>query len=237
LPEAGHHWADAARYVDEVIPERRQEEQLWTRAREASGLTGPGQRFNEVKILDEILATGGVHLPEARQRRDTLFSQFAREFQRKNNSKDSGASIPDQPQLHQLEDGVVQAVTQGDAKSLQQLQEIRPRMKAIVDGGGPLVADARDFLNNVLSKAQNTIQAKLVSAEADTQANAKFRDAVKDFDQAVATQNMKKLRSQIQPEFQEIANSAGPRTKEAEQYVEVLIPAALKKSLNSARGE
>jgi len=76
---------------------------------------------------------------------------------------------------------------------------------------------------------QKAIEANLANAEADTLSNAKFRDTVKRFDQAVATQNAKQLRSQIQPEFQVIASSGGPRTKEAQRYIEVLIPAALEK--------
>jgi serine/threonine protein kinase len=230
LPEAGPHWTDAAKYVDEMIPERRREEQLWTHAQQESGLTGHEHRINEVKILDQILAAGGVHQQGARQRRDSLFSQFTRENLRRNNSQDPAVSASEQVQFPRLEDAVDQAVAQGDAKALQQLQEIRPRFKSIADGGGPFLLDARDYLNNVIPKAQNAIEAKLANAEADTLSNAKFRDAVKQFDQAVTAQNTKMLRSEIQSEFQEIANSGGPRTKEAERYVEDLIPAALKKT-------
>jgi serine/threonine protein kinase len=230
MPDTGPHWTDAAKYVDEVIPERRREEQLWTRAQQESGLTGHEHRINEVKVLDQILAAGGVHQQEARQKRDSLFSQFTRENLRGNNSQDSAVSASQQVQFPRLEDAVDKAVAQGDAKALQQLQEIRPRFKSIADGGGPFLLDARDYLNNVIPRAQNAIEAKLANAEADTLSNAKFRDAVKKFDQAVAAQNIKILRSEIQPEFQEIANSGGPRTKEAERYIEDLIPAALKKN-------
>jgi serine/threonine protein kinase len=229
LPEAGRHWTDAAKYVDEVIPERRQQEQLWARARQESGVTGPDHRINEIKILDQVMASGGVHQHEARQRRDSLFSQFARENRRRNNSQASVVSAAEQAQFPRLQDGFDLAVTQGDAKALEQLQEMRPRFKSIVDGGSPLVPDARDYLNNLLPRAQKVIEAKLANAEADTLFNAKFRDAVKEFDQAVATQNSKMLRSRIQSEFQEISSSGGPRTQEAERYINVLIPAALKK--------
>jgi serine/threonine protein kinase len=229
LPEPGPHWEDAARYVDEVIPDRRKEEQMWTREQQESGMAGHEHRINEVKILDQILAAGGVHQQGARQRRDSLFSQFTRENLRRNNSQDPAVSASQQMQFPRLEDAVDQAVAQGDAKALQQLQEIRPRFKSIADGGGPFLLDARDYLNNVIPKAQSAIEAKLANAEADTLSNAKFRDAVKQFDQAVAAQNIKMLRSEIQSEFQEIANSGGPRTKEATRYVEDLIPAALKK--------
>jgi hypothetical protein len=229
LPEAGRNWADAAKYVDEVIPERRKEEQMWARAQQESGLTGANHRINEVKILDQILATGGAHQQEARQKRDSLFAQFARDNRRRNNSQASMTSASGQAQLPKLKDEFDQAVAHGDAKALEQLQEIRPRFKSIVDGGGPPVPDARDYMNNILPKAQKAIEANLANAEADTLSNAKFRDTVKRFDQAVATQNSKQLRSQIQSEFQVIANSGGPRAKEAQRYIEVLIPAALEK--------
>jgi len=182
-----------------------------------------------VKILDQVLAAGGVHQQEARQKRDSLFSQFAQMNRRRNNSPQSVVSAADQAQFPRLQDGFDQAVTQGDAKALEQLQEMRPRFKSIADGGGLLVPDARDYLNNLIPRAQKIIEAKLANAEADTLFNAKFRNAVKEFDQAVAMQNSKMLRSRIQPEFREIANSGGPRTKEADQYVNILIPAALKK--------
>jgi serine/threonine protein kinase len=229
LPEAGRNWADSAKYVDEVIPERRKEEQMWARAQQESGLTGANHRINEVKILDQILTTGGVHQQEARRKRDSLFAQFARDNRRRNNSQASITSASGQTQLPKLKDEFDQAVARGDAKALEQLQEIRPRFKSIVDGGGPLIPDARDYMNNILPKAQKAIEANLANAEADTLSNAKFRDTVKRFDQAVATQNAKQLRSQIQPEFQVIASSGGPRTKEAQRYIEVLIPAALEK--------
>jgi serine/threonine protein kinase len=229
LPEAGRHWEDAAKYVDETIPERRKGDQLWAHEQQESNLTGPEHRINEIKALDQILASGGVHQQEARQRRDTLFAQFARDNRRRNNSQESVVSASEQAQLPKLKNEFDEAVTSGDAKALEQLQEMRPRFKSIVDGGGPLIPDARDYMNNILPKAQKAIEANLANAEADTLSNAKFRSAVKQFDQAVATQNAKMLRSQIQSEFQVIANSAGPRVKEAQRYVEVLIPAALSK--------
>ena len=229
LPKTGQRWADAAKYVDEIIPKRRQAEQLWTRAQQEAGLTGPQHRINEVKILDQVLASGGVHQQEARQKRDSLFAQFARENRRKNNSQDSVVSASEQAQFPRLQDAVDQAVTLGDAKALEQLQEIRPRFKTVADGGGPRVPDARDYMNNIIPRAQKDIEAKLANADADTLSNEKFRDAVKEFDQAVAAQNAELLRTQIQSEFRLIASTSGPRILEAERYLNVLIPEALKK--------
>ena len=228
LPKTGQRWADAAKYVDEIIPKRRQGEQLWTRAQQEAGLTGPQHRSNEVKILDQVLASEGVHQQEARQKRDSLLAQFTRENRRKNNSQDSVESASEQTQFHRLQDAVDQAVALGDAKALEQLQEIRPRFKTVADGGGPRVPDARDYMNNIIPRAQKGIEAKLANAEADLLSNEKFRDAVKEFDQAVAAQNAGLLRTQIQSEFRLIASTSGPRILEAERYLNVLIPEALK---------
>jgi serine/threonine protein kinase len=229
LPKTGQRWADAAKYVDEIIPKRRQAEQLWTRAKQEAGLTGAQHRINEVKILDQVLASGGVHQQEARQKRDFLFAQFARENRRKINSQDSVVSASEQTQFPRLQDAVDQAVALGDAKALEQLQEIRPRFKTVADGGGPRVPDARDYMNNIIPRAQKDIEAKLANAEAETLSNEKYRDAVKEFDRAVAAQNAELLRTQIQSEFRLIASTSGPRILEAERYLNVLIPEALKK--------
>jgi serine/threonine protein kinase len=241
LPEVNRHWTEAARYVDETIPERRKADQLWANEQQEIGVMGPEHRINEVKLLDQLLALGGLHQKDARERRDTLMSQFARNGLRKGAGQGSGqgpgqmagkgpqrAGSPD-PQLGQLKDELDQAVTQGDAKALQQMQSLRPRFKSIVDAGGAQVADARDCLNNLLGRAQKVIEDRLATEEANASLNADYRNAMKHFDQAVATQNAKMLRAQVQPEFEKVLNSNGPRTEEAQRYVSELVPAALKK--------
>ena len=239
LPEVNRHWNEAARDVDEILPERRKADQLWQNEQREQGVTGPEHRINEIKLLDQLLAIGGIHQKNARQRRDVLFSQFARNGLRKAGGgqgqgaahSDSGSpsSGSDDPQLSDFKDALDQAVSHGDAKALQQMQNLRPLFKAIVDGGGPQAADARDCLNNLLARAQKAIEDRLALEESDASHNADYRAAMKHFDQAVATQNAKMLRAQVQPEFEKIANFNGPRAEEAQKYVSELIPAALKK--------
>jgi serine/threonine protein kinase len=231
LPEVNRHWNEAARYVDETIPERKKADELWANEQREVGVTGPEHRINEVKFLDQLLALGGVHQKDARERRDTLMAQFARNGLRKNNTQGSmrsGSGAQD-TQLGQLKDELDQAVAQGDAKALEQMQSLRPKFKSIVDAGGPVLPDARDCLNNLLGRAQKAIEDRLAAEEANASINAEYRSAMKHFDQAVATQNAKVLRTQVQPEFEKILNSTGPRTEEAQRYVSELIPAALKK--------
>ena len=240
LPEVNRHWTEAARYVDETIPERRRADQLWANEQNEIGVMGPEHRINEVKLLDQLLALGGIHQKDARERRDALMSQFARNGLRKGAGQGSGQGAGQaaqgsqragstDPQLGQLKDELDQAVTQGDAKALQQMQSLRPRFKSIVDAGGAQVADARDCLNNLLGRAQKVVEDRLAAEEANSSLNAEYRNAMKHFDQAVATQNAKMLRTQVQPEFEKILNSNGPRAGEAQRYVSELVPAALKK--------
>ena len=235
LPEVNRHWTEAARYVDEILPERRKADQLWDSEQREQGITGPEHRINEVKLLDQLLALGGIHQEDARERRDTLFAQFARNGLHKpgggkwprGGRADSGADS-ENAQLSQLKDELDQDVAQGDAKALEQMQSLRPKFKAVVDAGGQ-VGDARDCLNNLLGRAQKAIEDRLALEESNSSQNAEYRAAMKRFDQAAASQNAKILRSQVQPEFEKIATANGPRTDEAQRYVSELIPAALKK--------
>lgn len=239
LPEVNRHWTEAARYVDEILPERRKADQLWANEQREQGIMGPEHRINEIKFLDQLLAIGGIHQKDARARRDVLFSQFARNGLRKAGGgqgqwsarPNSGSPYSDSngAQLSDFKDALDQAVSQGDAKALQEMQNLRPLFKAMVDSGGAQVGDARDCLNNLLGRAQKVIEDRLALEELNASQNAGYRSAMKHFDQAVATQNTKALRAQVAPEFQKIASASGPRTEEAQKYVSELIPAALKK--------
>jgi hypothetical protein len=118
----------------------------------------------------------------------------------------------------------------GDAVALQGLQELRPKFKALADAGGPLALDARDYLSNVIPKTQKQIEDNLAAAVSESSANAAYEGAVKEYDRAIATQNMDMLRGRVLAAFQQIAQAGGIRAKEAGRYVHVLIPEALKKS-------
>ena len=56
LPEVGPRWSDAAHYVDQVIPERRRNQQLWAAALFAATSQAPGHPLQEIKMLDELLS-------------------------------------------------------------------------------------------------------------------------------------------------------------------------------------
>ena len=228
LPEGGHHLADAERYVDQVIPQQRHEDELWAQAQAQSSSSEPGHLLGAIKTLDQILAGGGIHEQDANQMRDSVMKQFARGAARRSHETLQPVPIADQAKFLQIESQFFDLVKRGDAQSLEQLQGLRSQFKAIVDGGGPLVADARDYMNGLIPKAQKEIEDRLANAESMAAANAAYEAAVKQYDQAVATLNTNMLRSRVLPEFQQIAGSGSPRAPEAARFVNTLIPAALK---------
>src|SRR5438445_636122 len=230
LPEGGHRWSDAAHYVDQVIPERRQDEKLWAAAQLESTSQEPGHLLQEVKALDELLAVPGPHKQEARQMRDTVITEMIRDDARRNQMDTPVVSDADQWQMTRFKNHFDELVEKGDAAALKQLQDLRPKFKSLADAQGPLGIDARDYLNNVIPKAQKHIEDSLAAAKSNSSANAAYTRAVKEYDRAVATQNSAMLQEQVLPLFSQIARSSGVRAKEAQRYADVLIPAALKKS-------
>jgi serine/threonine-protein kinase len=229
LPDGGHRWSEAAHYVDQVIPERRRDEQLWAAALFESTSQAPGHLLQEVKTLDELLAAGGTHEQEAHQMRDTAITQVILGNARRNSLPVPAVSDADQWQMTRLKNHFDDLVQEGDAAALEQLQQLQDKFKSLAEGPDPLATDARDYLDSVIPKAQKHIEERLAAAASSSSANAAYTSAVKQYVRAVATQNAVMLRDQVLPVFRQIAQSGGVRAKEAQGYADVLIPAALKK--------
>jgi serine/threonine-protein kinase len=227
LPQVGPRWSEAAHYVDQVIPDRRREQQLWAAALFASTSQAPGHLLVEVKTLDELLAAGGTHQKEARQMRDTTIAQLILGSGRR---RASSPADGDQWQMARLKNHFDELVQQGDATALDQLQDLQSKFQSLDDGQEPLATDARDYMNSVIPKARKHIEDSLAAAESNSSANAAYTDAVKQYSRALAAQNSATLRDQVLPLFTQIAQSGGLRAKEAQRYVDVLVPAALKAS-------
>ena len=95
---------------------------------------------------------------------------------------------------------------QGNADALSQLEKLRPQFKALTGGEGILDLDARDYLSDLIPKAEKQIQANLAKADSDAAADREYEAAVKHFDQAVAAQDRDLLRSQSLAEFRQIGS-------------------------------
>lgn len=228
LPEAEPHRPDAERYVDETIPQRRYEDLLWSDLQQYSRSLSPDHLENEVKTLDKILILGGSRQPQANRVRQALIAQLAEANAIKN--RKPLAALPEwgRDRIASLRDQFDLAVQQGDAEALPQLQNLRPQFKALTGAEGVLDMDARDYLSDLIPKAEKQIQANLAKADSDAAADREYEAAVKHFDQAVAAQDRDLLRSQALVEFRQIVSFGGVRASEAAQYVNVLIPQALK---------
>jgi hypothetical protein len=228
-PEGSHRWSAAAHYVDQVIPERRQEEQLWAVAQRESRSQDPGHLSRAIEALDDVLAAGGTHQQGARQKRDAMMSEIIRSDTGTNGISAPVVSNADQWELTRTKNHFDDLVQKGDAAALEEFQQLRSRFQSLADAQGPLALDARDYLKNVIPKAQRRIEDRLAVAESNSSANAAYASAVKEYNSAVAGQNAAMLRDKVLPVFRQIAQSGGVRAKEAQRYADVLIPAALKK--------
>jgi serine/threonine protein kinase len=228
LPEAGQHRPDAERYVDETIPQRRYEDLLWSDLQQYSRSLSLDHLENEVKTLDKLLILGGSRQQQANRVRQALIAQLAEANAMKN--RRPLATVPDwgRDRIASLQDQFDSAVRQGDVEALPQLQNLRPQFKALTGAEGVLDMDARDYLNDLIPKAEKQIQANLAKGDSDSAADREYEAAVKHFDRAVAAQDRGLLRSQALVEFRQIVSFGGVRASEAAQYVNVLIPQALK---------
>ena len=230
LPEVGHHWSDAAHDVDQIIPERRQDQKLWAAAQLESASHGPGHLLQEVKALDQLLALPGPHRKAARQMRDTAITELIRDDARRNQMDTPVVSDADQWQMTRFKNHFDELVEEGDAAALNEFQDLLPKFKSLADAQGPLAIDARDYLNSVIPKAQQHIEDRLAATKSNSSANAAYTSAVKAYGRAVATRNSAMLQDRVLPLFSQITQSGSVRAKEAQRYVDVLIPEALQKS-------
>jgi serine/threonine protein kinase len=228
LPGTVHRRSDAERYVDQIIPQRRQEELLWADLQQYSRSVSADHRLNEVKTLDKLLILGSDRQQEARQLREGLIARLAQANAIKNRKPLPVVSASDRERIAALQTRFDRAVQQGNVEGLQQLHALRPQFKALTGREGLLALDARDYLNNLVPRAEKQIQTNLATADSHAAANAEYETLVKRYDQEVAAQDLSVLRSRTLVEFRQIVSSGGLRASEAAQYVNILIPQALK---------
>jgi serine/threonine protein kinase len=230
LPEATRHRREAEHYVDRIIPQRRHYDQLWADLQQDSRSVSPDHFENELRTLDKILILGGTRQQEARQLRERRVVQLVEANARRSRRPLDLASAADRTRFAGLQDEFDQAVQQGDAEALQQLQNLRPQLRSLARGESLLSIDARDYLNNLVPRAQRQIQDNLAAADSDAAADTEYESAVKHYNQALAAGDHAQLRSGPLTEFRQIVSFGGVRASEAAEYVNVLIPQALKDS-------
>lgn len=229
LPEGGRRRADAERYLNDVIPARRQEDQLWAQAQQTWQSQQPGRARKTIALLDQIMEGGGPRVQQAQEWRTVLFQWIAKnEAKAQNKPQPIAAAAEERMRFSLLEDQFRAATRRGDSSGQEQLRGLRPQFRAIADAGGPFAAEARDYMNNVIPNTNKQIDDHMANASAAATDAAQFNDAVEHFKKAVAASDAKALRKQVLPEFQALAQGTGPNAAESSRYVSSLIPAALR---------
>jgi TonB family protein len=229
LPGGGRRRADAQHYLNQVIPARRQEEQLWAQAQQLAQSADPARLRETVKILDQIVAAAGVHQQQAQLLRGPLLQRLAQhDAGAQSSAREGAAASLERSRFADLENQYRQAAEQANLPALDQLNSLRSQFRAIADAGGPLAANARNYSDNLIPTSTKQIQDRLAGASATAVAEAQFNDAVSLYNQAAAAKDSAALKARVLPEFERIAAGGGPRAAEAEHYSKSLIPAALR---------
>jgi predicted Ser/Thr protein kinase len=229
LPEGGRRRADAERYLNDVIPARRQEDQLWVQAQQTWQSQQPGRARKTIALLDQIMEGGGLRVQQAQEWRTVLFQWIAKnEAKSQNKPQPIAAAAEERMRFSLLEDQFRTAIQRADSAGQEQLRGLRPQFRALADAGGPFALEAKDYLNNVVPNAVKQIDSHLANASAAATDAAQFNDAVEHFKQAVAASDANALRRKVLPEFQALAQGTGPNAVESSRYVNSLIPAALR---------
>ncbi|MGB2887843.1 MAG: serine/threonine-protein kinase [Candidatus Acidiferrales bacterium] len=229
LPEGGRRRADAERYLNDVIPARRQEDQLWAQAQQTWQSQQPGRARKAIALLDQIMEGSGPRVQQAQQWRTVLFQWVAKnEAKAQNKPQPIAAAAEERMRFSLLEDQFRAGTQRGDSTGEEQLRGLRPQFRAIADGGGPFATEAKDYINNVIPNAIKQMENHMANASAAVTDAAQFNDAVEHFKKAVAASDAKALRKQVLPEFQALAQGTGPNAAESSRYVNSLIPGALR---------
>ncbi len=72
LPEGGRRKADAQHYLNEVVPKRKEEEQVFLQARRVQQKGDPQSLRKALQLLGQVIAYGGPRRPEAEQLQATI---------------------------------------------------------------------------------------------------------------------------------------------------------------------
>jgi eukaryotic-like serine/threonine-protein kinase len=127
MPEGGIRREDAKKYQDQVIPQRRQEETLWTRARKDAQKNDLDSLKQAGDTLGQLIQLGGPRKPEAEQLRQTVEGKVG----------SLGQQQQHEQQIADLRAGARRDLTQGDFSSARQkVDQIRQA------GGDPVSLSA-----------------------------------------------------------------------------------------------
>jgi TonB family protein len=115
-----------------------------------------------------------------------------------------------------------------DERARTHLGDLQRQFRGLADGGSPIADNARNYAENLIPAKISEIAAKLTAAKNSGAEEQTFDGAVKDYQRFLEARDANSLKTVVLPRFQAIVQGGGTRAADAGQYVDNLIPAAIR---------
>jgi TonB family protein len=130
-----------------------------------------------------------------------------------------------------LESEYQQDAQSGDERARNHLGELQRQFRALAVSDGPLAANAKNYAENLIPAKISEIAAKIAAVSNNITENQAFEGAVKDYKKFLEARDLNSLKTVALPRFQAIVQGGGAHSSDARQYVDNLIPAAIRQLL------
>lgn len=130
-----------------------------------------------------------------------------------------------------LESEYQQDAQSADERARNHLGELQRQFRMLADSGGPLAASAKNYAENLIPAKVSEIGAKIAAANNNSAENQAFESAVKDYKKFLEARDINSLKTVAFPRFLAIVQGGGTHSADARQYVDNLIPAAIRQLL------
>ena len=127
-----------------------------------------------------------------------------------------------------LESEYQQGVQSADERARNHLGELQKQFRTLADSGGPLAANAKNYAENLIPAKVSEIGAKMAAANKNAAENQAFDSAAADYKKFLEARDANSLKTVVLPRYQAIVQGGGVRSADARQYVDSLIPTAIR---------
>jgi TonB family protein len=127
-----------------------------------------------------------------------------------------------------LESEYQQDAQSADERARNHLGELQRQFRALADSGGPLAANAKNYAENLIPAKVAEIGARIAAANNNAAESQAFESAAKDYKKFLESRDLNSLKTVVFPRFQAIVQGGGAHSAAAHQYVDNLIPAAIR---------
>jgi TonB family protein len=208
----GAHRSEAAQLRDDVLRRLSKNEQDLQRNQQFSALATQARRYLDTgdaasarAQLSEIHRLGGDD--------ENLAAEIAR---------------TERARFASLESEYQQDVQSADERARNHLSDLQRQFRVLADSGGPLAASAKNYAENLIPAKISEIGAKIAAAGSNVAENQAFDGAVKEYKKFLESRDPSSLKTVVLPRFQTIVQGGGAHSADARQYVDNLIPAAIR---------